>query len=179
MPASETLAVLRDAFAVVMLALALAALLYALLRRVSESGWNVDGNVLTRPYGPPDAVAALLLLGLFGLSFFPAADAGLGGTEAPEKTLTLITLVEQALPMLLLCAGLLVYLAVARRLNPAEMFGLRQMSMKRAFLLALLALILTALGLVAGMEALQAWNGGDLPDTSAQETVEAFEKSGS
>jgi membrane protease YdiL (CAAX protease family) len=73
----------------------------------------------------------------------------------------------------------LVYLAVVRGFNPAEMFGLRQMSVKRAFLFAILGLVLTFLGMVLGTAALVEWNGGKLPDSSAQETVEAFEKSGS
>jgi len=179
MPASETLAVLRDAFALAIFALAIAAVLYAVVRRVSETSWNFEGNVLTRPYGAPDAVAALFLLGLFGLAFFPAANAAGAGVESHEGALTLSALVQQALTMLLLCVVLLVYLGVARRLNPAEMFGLRQISPLRAFLLALAALILTIIGMQVGIEALEAWHGGELPDTSAQETVEAFERSDS
>jgi membrane protease YdiL (CAAX protease family) len=178
MPPSDTLAVLRDAFVVAMLALIVAAPFYAMVRRLSDSAWNAEGNVLTRPYGAPDAVVALLLLALFGVSFFLPDGAGVADRVAPEE-ITVSMLVAQSVFMLLLCLGVLVYLAVVRGFNPAEMFGLRQMSVKRAFLFAILGLVLTFLGMVLGTAALVEWNGGKLPDSSAQETVEAFEKSGS
>jgi membrane protease YdiL (CAAX protease family) len=178
MPPSDTLAVLRDAFVVAMLALVVAAPLYAMVRRLTDSAWNAEGNVLTRPYGAPDAVVALLLLALFGVSFFLPDGAGVADRVAPDE-ITVSMLVAQSVFMLLLCLGVLVYLAVVRGFNPAEMFGLRQMSVKRAFLFAILGLVLTFLGMVLGTAALVEWNGGKLPDSSAQETVEAFEKSGS
>lgn len=178
MSAAETLAVLRDAFVMALIALAAAVALYALVRKVSDTSWNVEGNVLSRPYGSPDAVAAMLLLLLLGLGFFlPPADAA-AGLDPSADAVDAGTLLSALFNMLLLCLVVLAYLYI-RGLNPAEMFGLRQLSVKRAFLLAVLALILTVVGLELGMEALTAWNGGALPDTSSQGTVAAFEKNSS
>jgi uncharacterized protein len=176
MPAADTLAILRDAFVVAMIALAVAAAVYAMVRRFSEKAWNAEGNVLTRPYGAPDSVVALLLLGLFGAAFFsPGGPGGVGDRIAAEQ-ITVSVMVAQSLFMLLLCLGVLVYLGVIRGLNPAEMFGLRQMPLIRVFIWSLLALILTFIIMIGATEALESWSGGNLPDESVQETVEAFEK---
>lgn len=179
MPAAESLAILRDVFLMALLALAAAGVVYALLRKFADTAWNLEGNVLTRPYGAPDAVMALLLLGLFGLAFFSpaAADDSIGGSPADQITVSV--LIAQALTMLLICLVVLVYLAVVRGLNPSELFGLRHMSAKRAFLFSVLALILTVVVMIGGTAALMEWSGGELPDSSAQDTVEAFRMSGS
>lgn len=175
MPSSETLAVLRDAFVVALLALVVGTALYAVIRKWSDTAWNVQGNVLTRPYGVPDAVAVLLLLALLGGGFFfPAADDL--GAEAAAAALDVGSLLMQLLNMLLLCLIVLAYLLI-RGLNPAEMFGLRQLPVRRALLFAVVGLIVTGVGMYLGMNALTAWNGGSLPDPSAQESVQAFEKS--
>jgi membrane protease YdiL (CAAX protease family) len=177
MPPSETLAVLRDAFAVAMLALVVGTALYAVIRQLSDIAWNVEGNVLTRPYGVPDAVAVLLLLALFsGNFFFPAG--GEPGTEAASAALDVASLLMQLLNMLVLCLVVLAYLLI-RGMNPAEMFGLRQLSVGRVLLFAVVGLIVTGVAMELGMMALAAWNGGNLPDPSAQESVQAFENSSS
>lgn len=178
---AETLAVLRDAFVMSVLALVVAAIIYKLLRRSEEGAWNVEGNVLTRPYGGPDAAAALLLLSMFGAVFFAEAPLAAVGdaAEGGQEKLTLSALVLQAASMLVLCLLVLFYMAVLRGLNPAEMFGLRQMTVKRAFFHAIPALLLTLLGIWVVMALAMIWNGGELPETSPQETVEAFEKNGS
>jgi membrane protease YdiL (CAAX protease family) len=175
MPASETLAVLRDAYVVALLALVVGTALYAVIRRITDTAWNVEGNVLARPYGVPDAVAVILLLALLGGGFFfpPGDDSG---AEAATAALDVGSLLMQLLSMLLLCLVVLAYLLI-RGMNPAEMFGLRQLTVKRALLFAVLALIVTGLAMVLGMNALAAWNGGSLPDPTAQESVQAFEKS--
>src|SRR3954470_1083118 len=114
MPASETLAVLRDAFVVAMIALAVAAALYAMVRHFSDTSWNAEGNVLTRPYGAPDSLVALLLLALVGSAFFsPEGPDGVADRIAAEE-ITVSVLVVQSLFMLLLCLGILVYLRVIR-----------------------------------------------------------------
>jgi membrane protease YdiL (CAAX protease family) len=179
MPAAHTLAILRDAFVVAMIALAVAAAVYAMVRRFSEKAWNAEGNVLTRPYGAPDSVVALLLLGLFGFAFFSPAGPGGAGDRIPAEQITVSVLVAQSLFMLLLCLGVLVYLGVIRGLNPAEMFGLRQMPLIRVFIWSVLALILTFIVMIGGTEVIESWSGGNLPDQSVQETVEAFEKNDS
>lgn len=179
MPAAETLAVLRDVMVVALIALAAAVGIYALVRHCSDHLWNLEGNVLTRPYGPLDALMALGLLALFGAGFFSPEGVAPSGDESPAEAITLSGLVVQGFTMLLICAVVLVYLAVVRGLNPAEMFGLRQLSLKRSFLYAVLALIITVLGMAGGTALIMEWNGGELPDSSTQETVEAFEKSSS
>ena len=180
MSEAETLAVLRDAFVVSILALAVAAVIFKLLRRSEEGSWNVEGNVLTRPYGRPDAAAALLLLSMFGAVFFAEVPLSVGdAAEGGQEKLTLSALVLQAASMLVLCLLVLFYMAVLRGLNPAEMFGLRQMTVKRSFFHAIPALILTVLGIWIAMALAMIWNDGKLPETSPQETVEAFEKNGS
>jgi membrane protease YdiL (CAAX protease family) len=152
---------------------------YPLLRKIEDTAWNLEGNVLTRPYGAPDAVMALLLLGLFGLAFFSPAAGDESGGASPADQITVSVLIAQALTMLLICLVVLVYLAVVRGLNPSELFGLRQMSVKRAFLFAVLALILTVIVMIGGTAALMEWSAGELPDSSAQDTVEAFRGSNS
>jgi len=84
----------------------------------------------------------------------------------------------QLLTMLLLCLVVLAYLLI-RGMNPAEMFGLRQLRAGRALLYAVVGLIITGIAMVLGTKGLAAWNGGSLPDPSAQESVQAFEKSSS
>lgn len=180
MPASQTLVVLRDVFVVAMLAMALGGVVYALFRRFTDSSWNLEGNVLTRPYGTPDAAVALGLLAMMGGMFFvpeAAAGAGDGGGQGPE--LSVSGLVAQMLTMLLLCAVVVAYLRIIRGLNPAEMFGMRQMAVHRAFLFAVVALLLTVTGMIVGTVALTEWFGGTLPDSSEQDTVRAFEENGS
>lgn len=179
MPTPENLAILRDVFVIAMLALAVAAGLYAWLRKQTDTLWNLEGNVLTRPYGPLDAVVALLLIGLFGVAFFVTPDAANGEAVGAADPLSLSSLVLQAITMLLLCLVVLGYLRLVRGLNPAEMFGLRQMTLKRSLIFAVPALIISVIAISLGTAALMAWNGGELPDTSTQETVEAFEKNGS
>lgn len=181
MPPAESLEILRDIYVIAILAFAAAAGFYAILRKHSDNLWNFEGNVLTRPYGGTDAVVALLILALFGSAFFaPAAPVEAAGEVASGKEpLTLMSLLLQTITMLLLCSVVLFYLRIIRGMNPAEMFGLRQMSMKRAALYALLALIVTVIGMMIGTMALSAWSGGKMPDPSTQETVQAFEKSGS
>ncbi len=181
MPAPESLAVLRDIFVIALMALALASAFYAILRKNTDNLWNFEGNVMTRPYGTPDAVVALLILSLFGSAFFAIPANGVGETAAttPEAPLTLSSIFLQTITMLLLCSVVLAYMRLVRDMNPAEMFGLRQMSLKRAGLYALGALIITVIGMVLGTAVLTAWSGGNLPDPGTQETVQAFEKSGS
>jgi membrane protease YdiL (CAAX protease family) len=180
MSAAETQAVLRDVFVVAMLALAGAVIVYSMVRRSTENAWNFQGNVLSRPYGPPDVVAAGLLLALLGMDLFAApAGAGDGGGGPGVNMVNVDTLLLSLVSMLLLCGLVLAYLHVVRGLNPAEMFGLRQMSVKRALRFAVIALILTVILLALVTWALLEWFGESLPDTSQQDAIEAYEKGGS
>lgn len=178
MPSAETLAVLRDMFVLAMIALALGAGVYALLRQVSDNAWNLEGNVLTRPYGTPDAIAALLLLVVVGAGFFMEPVTGGEGADGGIQ-LTLEGIITSTVFMLLVSAIVIFYLSGVRGLNPAEMFGLRQMTVKHAVLTAVPALIITVMAMSAVMGALMAWNGGELPDSSSQDSVAAFENNGS
>jgi membrane protease YdiL (CAAX protease family) len=179
MSAAETQAVLRDVFVVAILALAGAVIVYSMVRKSTENAWNFEGNVLTRPYGTPDVVAAGVLLALLGMDLFAPTGNGQGGAEPGVNVVNVETLLLSLFTMLLLCGLVLAYLHVVRGLNPAEMFGLRQMSMKRALRFAVIALILTVILLALVTWAMLEWFGESLPDSSQQDAIEAYEKGGS
>jgi membrane protease YdiL (CAAX protease family) len=179
MPSPENIAVLRDVLVMAMLALGLALLLYAGVRMVFDASWNLEGNVLTRPYGAPDALAALLLLAVLCGGFFAREKAGPTPADVTTSGVTLEGLLMNVIFMLLLCAVILGHLIVVRRLNPAEMFGLRQMSLKRALRFAVIALLFTVAGGAIVMLALMGLNEGPLPGGSApQDAVKSFEDGG-
>jgi membrane protease YdiL (CAAX protease family) len=180
MSAAESQAVLRDVFVVAMVALAVAVVVYSMVRKSMVNSWNFEGNVLTRPYGPPDVVAAGLLLALLGMDLFAsAAGNGQGGADPGVNLVNVDSLLLSLVSMLLLCGLVLAYLHVVRGLNPAEMFGLRQMSVKRALRFAVIALFLTIILLAFVTGALLNWYGESLPDNTQQDAIEAYEKGGS
>jgi membrane protease YdiL (CAAX protease family) len=180
MPAAESLAILRDVFVWAVIALAVALVVYAMARRWCDIAWNVEGNVLTRPYGMPDAVVGVFLLVLLGAGFFAAPeDAAGSGGESAVGVVTIETLLLNVLSMLMLCMIVLVHLRFIRGLNPGELFGVRQLPVRRALLYAVGALIVTVVVGGFAMWALLTWNEGALPDSSSQEAIKAFEKEGS
>lgn len=177
MSEAATVGILRDLFAIAGVALVLGLAVYGGLRAAGGWQWNCDGNVLSRPYGWPDGVAAILLLAFLGWNLtteLPAAGgAGGGDPELRPEAVMLVSI----LLMVVLTLGLMTFMRV-RRLDPGEMFGMRQMSVWRALWVAVGALVVVLLvmaGIVHLME--QHFFDGKWPDTGVQEPVALFQQS--
>lgn len=174
-----TLAVMRDVFAIAGLSLAIALTVYGVLRVTQDLHWNLEGNVLVRPYKTVDVCVALALLSLMVWGGMQRSEGGAPKVEELSDAASAAGLFFSALILIFLSLMLVGYLTIYRGLNPAEMFGLRQMSMARAFgvsigavLLVVLSMwlifiITTALGL-----------GWKDVDSSPQDTVKIFKNPG-
>jgi membrane protease YdiL (CAAX protease family) len=176
---AATLGVIRDLFAVAALALLIAAPFYAVLRRRSDTTWNYEGNVLARSYNWLDAFVALSMVALL---FFPmaspqATSQPLTNPSSASETSSVYVLLMNTVFMLIVTFIILAYLRVVRDLNPAELFGMRQMTVGAAFLRALGALLITYI-LMLGVKYVveEVFYAGKFPDPSSQETVEVFQK---
>lgn len=172
---AATLGVIRDLFAVCMLAMLLALPVYAYIRRRPDAAWNFEGNVLARPYRLPDGITALLLLSVLFAPLAgsqPATHAASSALKVRPEDAVLAGVVF----MLLIAFAVLAYLRLIRGLNPAELFGMRQMPMRMAFLVALPSIAITyfLIVLVKWLVEQQLY-GGHFPDSSSQDTVESFE----
>jgi membrane protease YdiL (CAAX protease family) len=176
MSEAATVGVIRDLLVVAALALLFALPFYASLRQRSDTAWNYEGNVPARPYNWFDAGAVLaLLLLLFSSIFAPPAKAEAVSNAQP---MTVESLLAGSVMMLLMACAILAYLALLRGLNPAELFGMRQMTVGMAFIQALGALFVTYITMLATKWFVeQVVYKGSFPDNSAQETVESFEHS--
>jgi len=170
MPDSATLAILRDVAALTVTAMVLGIGAYGLLRMVRPGiAWNEGGNVVARPY----AIADIYMAAIIGTMML----MGLGGQDDPAKldaapTLSLILI--NVVFMLAMCVLLLLYLMVMRGMNPAELFGLRRLSVGRAAGRALLYIFPLYI-VVAFVAALMAhWMKDVWPDVQPQDAVKAF-----
>ena len=175
MTQADTLSVLRDVFFIGMLGLAAGLVVYKGIREGGGRAWNLQGNVLARPYNVLDGFAALLLLTLMGGTFI----LGQSGTETAKAVdaadrESISALVAGMVYMSVVCGMILVYLRFVRGMNPPEIFGLRQMSMARALLLAVPWVTIAYIAMV-GVNALIE---DRLPDSGSQEIVESFRESG-
>jgi membrane protease YdiL (CAAX protease family) len=183
MPDAATIGVLRDVVFLIALAVGFGAVGFKLVRRVAPlAGWNYGGNVLTRLYDLPDAVLALLLAWLLTQGLFAeagnATPVSLPQSHEPAGQ-QLGSLLMQILFSLVMSVGLVSYLRFYRRLDPAELFGVRNLPLRKVviFALAAIAPTLVLVGIVNASvsEALQnVW-----PDASPQEIVKTFETTGS
>jgi membrane protease YdiL (CAAX protease family) len=139
--------------------------------------WNWSGHVNARPYNQLDVAAGggicLLLLG--GLKDIPKAAA----EAAKAPTLSVDLLVMNMVVLLVLCALLLGYLMVVRRLHPADLFGLRRLRFFPALGTAFLAMIPTWLIVGQFSNEISVWLQGFWPDSRSQDMVEAFRGSNS
>lgn len=172
MPDSTSLAILRDFAAFAVFAVTLGMIVYGFLRLRSHSllPASEGGAVQSRHFSVPDVYVAslIMMLMLWGLDS-QGADAG---KPPPLPSLNLI--LTNIVFMLGLCVALLMYLAIMRGLNPAEVFGLRRLSGGRAFIAALVR-ILPLYVIVTIIAALIVnWAKDILPDIEPQETVKAF-----
>jgi membrane protease YdiL (CAAX protease family) len=177
LPDAVTIAVMRDLLTIAGIALLAGLVIYPVVRVRSGLPWNTDGNVLSRPYGWPEAVAALLLLAMF----FPLGDpesypigehsSPAGGGESSSAT----SLMGGMVFLLLIALVLLVFLKM-RGLEPSELFGIRQMT-PRATLVAGLAgfgVVYLAVTLFANF-ILPHLIDGRLPNDKLQAPVEMFQ----
>lgn len=179
---AATLVVIRDVLLISGLALAIALLAYAAVRLTQDAHWNLEGNVLARPYNGLDVLVALGLLGLLawgGLQGLAARQEGAKVEDLPDS-MAAAGLLASAVILLLLALITVGYMTVFRAMNPAEMFGLRQMSMGRALGVSVGAVLLVLLGMGLVMFLLSAsglsWKG---LDGTPQDTVKVFQNSGS
>lgn len=173
-----TLAVMRDVFAIAGLSLALALLVYGALRLTQDVHWNLEGNVLVRPYNTVDVCVALGLLSLMVWGGMQSREGAPKVEEMPDAV-SAAGLFFSAVILLFLSLLLVGYLTIYRGLNPAEMFGLRQMSMARAFGVAVVAVVVVVLCMGVVLYVVSAmgvgWKG---LDDSPQDTVKIFQNTG-
>lgn len=176
MPDAFTAGVLRDLSIYVSIATVLALAAYWMMRRYRpEFAWNNEGQVLSSPYAAPD----LLLLAGLGLFFILAIQPHQSAATAEGTGMSAGGLVASMVFNLLMCAALLVYLHRIRGLNPAELFGLQHIHWRTLVLvvLAFTVIILISVNLVSA--ATMKWLESFWPDPQPQETVRAFQDSGS
>lgn len=173
MPDSATLAVLRDLTSLTVISLCIGVVLFSVLRTLKPTGaWAPGGHVISDVFATPDLYLAVLLCALLlsGL-------AGDGAGTDPEPLADFSMLLVNVVFMLSLCAALLTYLAIVKKISPAEIFGLRLLTVPAAFRKALLYIIplyifVAVLAAVISQWALE----GIWPANGPQETVEAFQK---
>jgi uncharacterized protein len=177
MSEAATLGIIRDLFGIACVALALGTAFYAVMRTGGGPQWNCDGNVLSRPYGKPDGIAALLLLAFFVFSS-TAAVANLDAKEHAGGDSSEAAMLIGMVFMLVIALTILAYMRM-RGLDPGEMFGIRQLPPGRAVLYgaAALALVYAAM-LVARYLVQEVVFHGSWPDNSSQEAIEAFQTAG-
>lgn len=184
MPDSATSAVIRDFATLAFLAMLAGLVVYGLARLVLR--WPAvsgRGRVRVSCFDPRDVWVAvcLLMFLLFSTGVF-LVDASLAAPEeAGERAGNdLLTVATGIVFLLVLCGLLLVFLRVLRGLDPAEIFGMRVMSVGQAARMALGFIIPVYVGVlvIAGLVA-RFWLQDVWPDLNPQETVQAFKDSGS
>ncbi len=179
---AATVGILRDVVLFAALAMGLGVIGFHLKRRLWPLlAWNYSGNVPTRSYDLPDAIAAMLLMWLLTQGLFAGVEVKpetLPQSGAPESqqlgALLLQVLLSLSLSLVLVC-----YLRFLRGLDPAELFGVRNLSLRKVLRYSLTAiaptLVVVGLANAAVAQLLQSvW-----PDVSPQEIVKTFETTGS
>ena len=184
MPDANTLAVLRDVVYIALVAAFVGAWAYSALRRaIPVTAWNTAGRTITNCYDRIDALAALLLVLLLtsSLLFAGAAAAESKGKEATKITdMEQLNSVGQTIMMdLMLVAVVVVFLRVWRDRDPAELFGLRRMSIVQALIKAawwFVPIYAIVWCVSVGSEAML---NGVWPDMGHQSAVEVLENTSS
>lgn len=177
MPEAATQAIIHDLFMLCGMALVMALAVYAMLRTGGGPSWNYEGEVLSRPYGWGDGVTALLLLAFFAWGSSAAGQAA-SSTPGEAGNTSIGPLIVGMIFMLMIAAVLLAYLRI-RGLNPAELFGMRQLTMKAALFSAAGWLVLVYVAMVLSRRYLENnLFGGSWPDDSEQDPVKTFQQAG-
>lgn len=179
MNASTTLGVLHDVFVLSGLVLLAGVIVYAVIRTQINGAWNYEGNVLTRPYGAPDALVALGVILFFGWSALQMGDPG--KTAASPHVLSPALELIVGVSMLVFFGILLIlYMRIYREMDPAEMFGLRNLPIPAALAIGAISFFAVWLTIVIVINLLKAYAfGGTWPDESAQAAVDTFRNAGS
>ncbi len=170
-------AIIHDLFVLCGMALVMALGVYAMLRAGEGPIWNYEGEVLSRPYGWGDGLTALILLTFFAwgslaANQMPATPPGQTGETS------ISALMVGMVFMLMIAAVLLAYLRV-RGLNPGELFGMRQLTIKAALFSAAGWLVLVYVVMVLSRHFLEKnIFGGSWPDDSEQDPVKTFQQAG-
>jgi len=175
---APTVGVLRDVTLLVWLALLIGVAAYKGVRLARPAAcWNLGGRVEARSYSSADAivVAAIGLLLLGGMR--EAAPAATPGADDAAAELSVGPLAGSIAIQLCFCAFLLFYLLAVRGLNPADLFGLRQMHPLRAAGMALTFMVPTLIVVLGLSVGVNAWMQSFWPEVGAQDTVEAFRTS--
>ncbi len=184
MPDAATFAVIRDIAAMAIFALLFGTLIYAGLRRLAPySQWNYQGNVLSRPYGRADGIAAVLLIAFLTANLFSSALAGSADESLASATASntekLVGLVTNMSFSLLFALLLLVYLRLIRDLDPIELFGLRLHSISKTIMFAVIGLAVAYASVLLVNVVATLLLDGVWPDVGAQDPVQAFQQAGS
>jgi membrane protease YdiL (CAAX protease family) len=174
---AATLGVLHDLTLIVWVALLFGAVAYKAIRETHPSAcWNWSGRVVARPYLTVDAmiVAGIAIFMLAGLKeALPLTEA----KPVKELPLTVNATLVGIMVQLGMCVLMLMYLRMVRGLNPAELFGLRQMHPLKVIGTALLLWIPMLIVVNGSAFGMQQWLEGFWPDMDGQEVVEAFRSS--
>lgn len=181
---AATLAVLKDLLYFSALTLLVGVFAYQWLeRRVEAYLYTGRGNVFVTPYEWQDALAAFGLAALLTSGIWAGDDTP---TEVHQAKEVVKSVADQAMSiglgsmfMLLMGMALLSFIRVVRNLDPAEMFGIRTVPVKRAFFVALCYAVpsfflVLALSTICNELLTGVWH-----DLEPQEPVKALQDSGS
>ena len=178
---AATLAVLQDVVYIALLAALIGAGMYAVLRSmIPVAAWDHGGHVISKAYDWPDAVVAGLLATLLtsGILSGPHAESTTAkAAEAASEMAQLGSVVSTVTMDLMLVALVVGFLRVLRDRDPAELFGLRRMPLKQAFITAVVWVVPALLVVWAVSAGAASMLKGVWPDLGPQSTVEVLETS--
>lgn len=170
-----TQGVLQDVVLILTLGLGLGLIVYQIIHAMTVTAWGAEGNVLSRPYGVPDAVVALLLAGFFGWSIIGMDTANPAPDVKPGEYA--LALFFGSMFLMLVALLIVVYMAAVRKMNPAEMFGLRSMKLTAALGYSVLWLVavVVIMGVLVAL-IMEVFLQGQWIDASEQDVVDRFRK---
>jgi len=177
--------VLADVAALVLVALVLGAGAYQGLRVFRlRVGVPTEGLVRVQDFRAVDAVVVLVLAwmlwaGLRSMAVGEVSDGSVveevqAAAEAVVSGPGAVEMLANVLFLLLVCMGLLFYLRQVRDLDPAELFGLRRLSVSRTLGAGVLGLILLLPVVLVVSAGYTGWLQARWPDLEPQETVKMF-----
>ncbi|MDB6139798.1 MAG: amino terminal protease self-immunity [Verrucomicrobiaceae bacterium] len=181
MPDAVTLAVLQDIVYTALLAALLGAGMYAFLRSMMAAPVMAQGGrVPCGMYGWPDAAVAGMLVLLLTSGIIMSAPAvhemDWVKTVAPVSDATQLSSVASTIVMDLMLVALVAgFLRVIRDLDPAELFGLRRITLKQALIKALIWIVPALLTVWAVSVLSSMLLDGVWPDMGPQSSVQMLE----
>ncbi len=183
-----SLSVLADAAAWMLVALLLGAGAYKAMRSLRPGlGWSERGQVEVAAFRAVDACLVLALAWLIWANLNSLAhDAPGQGAEAvaaqtveetEERVPSAVDALANVLFLLLICMALLFYLRQVRGLDPAQLFGLRRLSLARVLGVSILALLVAVPCTLASSMVFTDWLKEYWPDLKPQDAVQMFAES--